>query len=158
MQQVINCTYRGPRVFYLVSKLYPYYDTEQITVGMVALNGVMYSGLVEFAAEELTVGMLPLTGELRTLLKTYNASTGATDGSTAPTAGNVEQLTTQIAPSNGTLVQVLFSHTQPTEDAIVSSLSVSNGTLVQVLITHSQPTEAIETTITALDGDRKSVV
>ncbi len=151
MQQVINCTYRGPRVFYLVSKLYPYYDTEQITVGMVALNGVMYSGLVEFA-EELTVGLLPLTGELRTLLKTYNASTGATDGSTAPTAGNDEQLTAQIAPSNGTLVQVLFSHTQPTEDAIVPSLSVSNGTLVQVLITHSQPTEAIEATITALNG------
>ena len=151
MQQVINCTYRGPRVFYLVSKLYPYYDTEQITVGMVALNGVMYSGLVEFA-EELTVGVTPLTSELRALLRYYNVSTGAIDGSTAPTAGNDEQLTAQIAPSNGTLVQVLFSHTQPTEDAIVSSLSVSNGTLVQVLITHSQPTEAIEATITALNG------
>ena len=151
MQQVINCTYRGPRVFYLVSKLYPYYDTEQITVGMVALNGVMYSGLVEFA-EELTVGVTPLTSELRALLRYYNVSTGAIDGSTAPTAGNDEQLTAQIAPSNGTLVQVLFSHTQPTEDAIVSSLSVSNGTLVQVLITHSQPTEAVEASITALDG------
>ena len=151
MQQVINCTYRGPRVFYLVSKLYPYYDTEQITVGMVALNGVMYSGLVEFA-EELTVGVTPLTSELRALLRYYNVSTGAIDGSTAPTAGNDEQLTAQIAPSNGTLVQVLFSHTQPTEDAIATSLSVSNGTLVQVLITHSQPTEAIEATITALNG------
>lgn len=151
MQKVINCTYRGPRVFYLVSKLYPYYDTEQITVGMVALNGVMYSGLVEFA-EELTVGVTPLTGELRSILNTYNVSTGAIDGSTAPTAGNVEQLTTQVTPLSGTLVQVLFSHTQPTEDAIATSLSVSNGTLVQVLITHSQPTEAIEATITALNG------
>lgn len=103
-------------------------------------------------AEELTVGMLPLTSELRTILRTYNASTGATDGSTAPTAGNVEQLTAQIAPSNGTLVQVLFSHTQPTEDAVAASILVSNGTLVQVLITHSQPTEAIEATITALNG------
>ena len=152
MQQVINCTYRGPRVFYLVSELYPYYDTEQITVGMVALNGVMYSGLVELHAEELTVGVTPLTGELRSILNTYNVSTGATDGSTAPTAGNIEQLTAQIAPSNGTLVQVLFSHTQPTEDAVAASILVSNGTLVQVLITHSQPTEAIETTITALNG------
>ena len=151
MQQVINCTYRGPRVFYLVSKLYPYYDTEQITVGMVALNGVMYSGLVEFA-EELTVGVTPLTSELRALLRYYNVSTGAIDGSTAPTAGNDERVTTQIAPSNGTLVQVLFSHTQPTEDAIATSLSALNGTLVQVLITHSQPTEAIEATITALNG------
>ena len=40
----------------------------------------------------------------------------------------------------------------PTEDAIATSLSVSNGTLVQVLITHSQPTEAIEATLTALNG------
>lgn len=149
--QIINCTYRGSRARYYVSKPYPYYATEQVTVGMVALNGVMYSGLVEFA-EELTVGVTPLTSELRALLRYYNVSTGAIDGSTAPTAGNDEQLTAQIAPSNGTLVQVLFSHTQPTEDAIAASLSVSNGTLVQVLITHSQPTEAIEATITALNG------
>lgn len=149
--QIINCTYRGSRARYYVSKPYPYYATEQVTVGMVALNGVMYSGLVEFA-EELTVGVTPLTSELRALLRYYNVSTGAIDGSTAPTAGNDEQLTAQIAPSNGTLVQVLFSHTQPTEDAIATSLSVSNGTLVQVLITHSQPTEAIEATITALNG------
>ena len=150
--QIINCTYRGSRARYYVSKPYPYYATDAMTAGITALDGTMYSGLVELTAEELTVGMLPLTSELRTILRTYNASTGATDGSTAPTAGNVEQLTAQIAPSNGTLVQVLFSHTQPTEDAIATSLSVSNGTLVQVLITHSQPTEAIEATITALDG------
>ena len=135
-----------------MSKPYPYYTADQLTVGIAASGGSMYVGLAELLAEELTVGMLPLTSELRTILQTYNASTGATDGSTAPTAGNDEQLTAQIAPSNGTLVQVLFSHTQPTEDAIVSSLSVSNGTLVQVLITHSQPTEAIEATITALNG------
>lgn len=150
--QIINCTYRGSRARYYVSKPYPYYTADQLTVGMEALNGTMYSGLVELTAEELTVGMLPLTSELRTILKTYNASTGATDGSTAPTAGNDEQLTAQIAPSNGTLVQVLFSHTQPTEDAVAASILVSNGTLVQVLITHSQPTEAIEATITALNG------
>ena len=150
--QIINCTYRGSRARYYVSKPYPYYTADQLTVGMAALNGTMYSGLVELTAEELTVGMLPLTSELRTILKTYNASTGATDGSTAPTAGNVERVTTQVTPSNGTLVQVLFSHTQPTEDAIATSLSVSNGTLVQVLITHSQPTEAIEATIIALNG------
>lgn len=150
--QIINCTYRGSRAKYYVSKPYPYYNTEQLTVGLAALGGSMYVGLAELPAEELTVGLLPLTSELRAILQSYNASTGATDGSTAPTAGNVEQLTAQIAPSNGTLVQVLFSHTQPTEDAIATSLSVSNGTLVQVLITHSQPTEAIEATLTALNG------
>ena len=112
----------------------------------------MYSGLVELPAEELIVGVTPLTSELRTILNTYNASTGATDGSTSVSAGNIEQVTTQLTPLNGTLVQVLFSHTQPTEDAVATSLSVSNGTLVQVLITHSQPTEAMETTLTALDG------
>ena len=151
MQRVINCTYRGPRVFYLVSKLYPYYDTEQITVGMVALNGVMYSGLVEFA-EELTVGVTPLTGELRSILNTYNVSTGAIDGSTAPTAGNVEQLTTQVTPLSGTLVQVLFNHTQPTDEMLAASILPLDGTLLQVLVTHSQPIEAVETSITALDG------
>ena len=150
--QIINCTYRGSRARYYVSKPYMSYDTVRITVGMDALGGILKDAIISMPAEELTVGMLPLTSELRTILQTYNASTGAIDGSTAPTAGNVEQLTAQIAPSNGTLVQVLFSHTQPTEDAIVSSLSVSNGTLVQVLITHSQPTEAIEATITALNG------
>ena len=150
--QIINCTYRGSRARYYVSKPYPYYDTEQITVGVVALNGTMYSGLVELTAEELTVSVAPLTGELRSILNTYNASTGAIDGSTSFSAGNVEQVTTQVTPLSGTLVQVLFSHTQPTEDAIATSLSVSNGTLVQVLITHSQPTEAIEATLTALNG------
>ena len=37
-------------------------------------------------------------------------------------------------------------------DNELASLQALNGTLVQVLITHSQPTEAIETTLTALDG------
>jgi hypothetical protein len=150
--QIINCTYRGSRARYYVSKPYPYYTADAMTAGITALDGTMYSGLVELTAEELTVSVTPLTGELRSILNTYNASTGAIDGSTSVSAGNVEQVTTQVTPLSGTLVQVLFSHTQPTEDAIVSSLSVSNGTLVQVLITHSQPTEAIETTITALNG------
>lgn len=150
--QIINCTYRGSRARYYVSKPYPYYTADQLTVGMEALGGILKDAIISMPAEELTVGMLPLTSELRALLRYYNVSTGAIDGSTAPTAGNDEQLTAQIAPSNGTLVQVLFSHTQPTEDAIVPSLSVSNGTLVQVLITHSQPTEAIEATLTALNG------
>ena len=150
--QIINCTYRGSRARYYVSKPYPYYTADQLTVGMEALGGILKDAIISMPVEELTVGLLPLTGELRTLLRTYNASTGAIDGSTAPTAGNVERVTTQVTPLSGTLVQVLFSHTQPTEDAIVSSLSVSNGTLVQVLITHSQPTEAIEATLTALNG------
>ena len=150
--QIINCTYRGSRAKYYVSKPYPYYDTEQLAVGVSASDGSMYTGLAELPAEELTVGLIPLTSELRSLTQSYNASTGAIDGSTAATSGNVEQVTTQVTPLSGTLVQVLFSHTQPTEDAIATSLLALNGTLVQVLITHSQPTEAIETTITALNG------
>lgn len=150
--QIINCTYRGSRARYYVSKPYPYYTADQLTVGMVALAGSMYVGLAALSAEELTVGLLPLTSELRTILQTYNASTGATDGSTAPTAGNVEQLTTQIAPSNGTLVQVLFSHTQPTDEMLATSILPLDGTLLQVLVTHSQPIEAVEASITALDG------
>lgn len=150
--QIINCTYRGSRARYYVSKPYPYYTADQLTVGMEALGGILKEAIISMPAEELTVGMLPLTSELRSILQTYNASTGAVDGSTAPTAGNVEQVTTQVTPLSGTLVQVLFSHSQPTEDAIATSLSVSDGTLVQVLITHSQPTESIEATLTALNG------
>jgi hypothetical protein len=119
---------------------------------MEALGGILKDAIISMPAEELTVGMLPLTSELRTILQTYNASTGATDGSTAATTGSIEKLNTQITPLSGTLVQVLFSHTQPTEDAVAASILVSNGTLVQVLITHSQPTEAIEATLTALNG------
>jgi len=150
--QIINCTYRGPRVFYLVSELYPYYDTEQITVGMEALGGILKDAIISMPAEELTVGMLPLTGELRTLVWYYNVSTGAIDGSTAPTAGNIEQVTTQVTPLSGTLVQVLFSHTQPTDEMLAASILPLDGALLQVLITHSQPIEAVETSITALDG------
>lgn len=150
--QIINCTYRGSRARYYVSKPYPYYTADQLTVGMEALGGILKDAIISMPAEELTVGMLPLTSELRAVLQYYNVSTGAIDGSTAPTAGNVEQVTTQVTPLSGTLVQVLFSHTQPTEDAVAASILVSNGTLVQVLITHSQPTEAIEATITALNG------
>ena len=150
--QIINCTYRGPRVFYLVSELYPYYDTEQITVGMEALGGILKDAIISMPAEELTVGMLPLTGKLRALIWYYNVSTGAIDGSTAPTAGNIEQVTTQVTPLSGTLVQVLFSHTQPTDEMLAASILPLDGTLLQVLVTHSQPIEAVETSITALDG------
>lgn len=130
--QIINCTYRGPRARYYVSKPYPYYTADQLTVGMEALGGILKDAIISMPAEELTVGMLPLTSELRTILRTYNASTGAIDGSTAPTAGNVEQLTTQIAPSNGTLVQVLFSHTQPTEDMLTASVQALSLSLIHI--------------------------
>lgn len=150
--QIINCTYRGSRARYYVSKPYPYYTADQLTVGMEALGGILKDAIISMPVEELSVGMLPLTSELRTILQTYNASTGATDGSTAPTAGSIEKLNTQITPLSGTLVQVLFSHTQPTEDMLTASVQALSGTLVQVLITHSQPTEAIEATLTALNG------
>ena len=150
--QIINCTYRGSRARYYVSKPYPYYTADQLTVGMEALGGILKDAIIGMPAEELTVGMLPLTGELRTILQTYNVSTGAIDGSTAPTAGNDEQLTTQVTPLSGTLVQVLFNHTQPTDEMLAASILPLDGTLLQVLVTHSQPIEAVETSITALDG------
>lgn len=39
--QIINCTYRGPRARYYVSKPYPYYTADQLTVGMEALGGFL---------------------------------------------------------------------------------------------------------------------
>ena len=135
-----------------MSKPYPYYTADQLTVGMEALGGILKDAIISMPAEELTVGMLPLTSELRALLKYYNVSTGAIDGSTAPTAGNDEQLTTQVTPLSGTLVQVLFNHTQPTDEMLAASILPLDGALLQVLITHSQPIEAVETSITALDG------
>ena len=150
--QIINCTYRGSRARYYVSKPYPYYATDAMTAGITALDGTMYTALAELTAEELTVGMFPLTSELRTILQTYNASTGAIDGSIPATSGNVEQITTQVTTLSGTLVQVLFSHTQPTDEMLAASILPLDGTLLQVLVTHSQPIEAVEASITALDG------
>jgi len=149
--QIINCTYRGSRARYYVSKPYPYYDTEQVTVGMVALAGSMYVGLVALSAEELTVGVLPLTSELRSLVQTYNASTGAIDGSTIPISPSDEAFNVQIVPLTGVLVTVLLTHTQPTE-AVITSCDALNGTLAQVLITHTQPTESMFTNLDALNG------
>lgn len=149
--QIINCTYRGSRARYYVSKPYPYYTADQLTVGMVALAGSMYVGLVALSAEELTVGVLPLTSELRSLVRTYNVSTGAVDGSIPATPDNDEAFNVQIVPLTGVLVTLLLTHTQPTEAATVS-LDALNGTLLQILITHTQPIEAVDVNLTALDG------
>lgn len=134
-----------------MSKPYPYYTADQLTVGMVALAGSMYVGLVALSAEELTVGMLPLTSELRSLVRTYNVSTGAVDGSIPATSGNDEAFNVQIVPLTGVLVTVLLTHTQPTE-AVTASCDALNGTLAQVLITHTQPTESMFTNLDALNG------
>lgn len=149
--QIINCTYRGSRARYYVSKPYPYYATEQLTVGIAASGGSMYVGLAELPTDELTVGMLPLTSELRALLKYYNVSTGAVDGSIPATPDNDEAFNVQIVPLTGVLVTLLLTHTQPTEAATVS-LDALNGTLLQILITHTQPIEAVDVNLTALDG------
>ena len=149
--QIINCTYRGPRARYYVSKPYPYYTADQLTVGMEALGGILKDAIISMPAEELTVGMLPLTSELRSLVQTYNVSTGAVDGSIPATPDNDEAFNVQIVPLTGVLVTVLLTHTQPTEAATVS-LDALNGTLLQILITHTQPIEAVDVNLTALDG------
>ena len=149
--QIINCTYRGPRARYYVSKPYPYYTADQLTVGMEALGGILKDAIISMPAEELTVGMLPLTSELRSLVRTYNVSTGAVDGSIPATPDNDEAFNVQIVPLTGVLVTLLLTHTQPTEAATVS-LDALNGTLLQILITHTQPIEAVDVNLTALDG------
>ena len=149
--QIINCTYRGSRARYYVSKPYPYYTADQLTVGMEALGGILKDAIISMPAEELTVGMLPLTSELRSLVRTYNVSTGAVDGSIPATPDNDEAFNVQIVPLTGVLVTVLRTHTQPTEAATVS-LDALNGTLLQILITHTQPIEAVDVNLTALDG------
>lgn len=149
--QIINCTYRGSRARYYVSKPYPYYTADQLTVGMEALGGILKDAIISMPAEELTVGMLPLTSELRSLVRTYNVSTGAVDGSIPATPDNDEAFNVQIVPLTGVLVTLLLTHTQPTEAATVS-LDALNGTLLQILITHTQPIEAVDVNLTALDG------
>lgn len=149
--QIINCTYRGSRARYYVSKPYPYYTADQLTVGMEALGGILKDVIISMPAEELTVGMLPLTSELRSLVRTYNVSTGAVDGSIPATPDNDEAFNVQIVPLTGVLVTLLLTHTQPTEAATVS-LDALNGTLLQILITHTQPIEAVDVNLTALDG------
>lgn len=149
--QIINCTYRGPRARYYVSKPYPYYTADQLTVGMEALGGILKDAIISMPVEELTVGMLPLTSELRSLVRTYNVSTGAVDGSIPATPDNDEAFNVQIVPLTGVLVTLLLTHTQPTEAATVS-LDALNGTLLQILITHTQPIEAVDVNLTALNG------
>jgi len=149
--QIINCTYRGSRARYYVSKPYPYYTADQLTVGMEALGGILKDAIISMPAEELTVGVLPLTSELRSLIQTYNVSTWAVDGSTIPISPSDEAFNVQIVPLTGVLVTVLLTHTQPTEAATVS-LDALNGTLLQILITHTQPIEAVDVNLTALDG------
>lgn len=150
--QIINCTYRGSRARYYVSKPYPYYATEELTVGVIALDSSMYVGLVELPAEELTVGMLPLTSELRPLQQTYNVSTGATDGSTAANDSNVEVVLVSLVPLASELRPLLSTHIQPVEDKVSAALTARDGSLLQVLVTHSQPIEAVNVTLTALNG------
>ena len=126
--QIINCTYRGPRVFYLVSELYPYYDTEQITVGMVALNGVMYSGLVELPTEELVMGASHLISDLRTIHRKFDIATGSLDGSEPGSSGNVDGVAPQLVVIDGnTLKVVLTTHSQPSEDKLTATLTVIEG-------------------------------
>ena len=152
--QIINCTYRGSRARYYVSKPYPYYATEQMTTQAIPLDGTLQLTMRETSieTEELIVGAMALTSELRGVSQTYNVSTGAIDGSIPATSGNAEALTAQITMLSGTLVVILRSHTQPIDEMLTALLTPLTGTLVQVLVTQSQPTEAIEATLTALNG------
>lgn len=150
--QIINCTYRGSRATYYVSKPYPYYATDEVVVGMAALEGTLKEGVIVIPDEAVVLGMLPLTSELRTLLQTYNASTGATDGSTAANASNVEVVLVSLVPLASELRPLLSTHIQPIEDKVSAALTARDGTLLQVLVTHSQPIEAANVTLTALNG------
>ena len=154
--QIINCTYRGPRARYYVSKPYPYYTADQLTVGMVALNGVMYSGLVELPTEELVMGASHLISSLRTIRRKFDIATGSLDGSEPGSSGNVDRVAPQLAVIDGnTLRAILTTHSQPAdEDKLTATLTiVEGGTLLEVLTTHSQPSEdKLTATLTVIEG------
>ena len=150
--QIINCTYRGSRATYYVSKPYPCYTTDEVVVGMVAMEGTLKEGVIVIPPESVVLGLLPLASELRPLQQTYNVSTGATDGSTAANDSNVEVIHVSLAPLTSELRSLLSAHIQPIEDITSVSLTGLNGTLIQVLVTHAQPYEATTVNLTALNG------
>lgn len=155
--QIINCTYRGPRVFYLVSELYPYYAEESISASLQVLPGTMtlYINIV-LPTEELVMGASHLISDLRTILRKFDIATGSLDGSEPGSSGNVDGVAPQLVVIDGnTLKVVLTAHSQPAdEDKLTATLTVIEGsTLLEVLTTHSQPSdEKLTATLTIVEG------
>lgn len=155
--QIINCTYRGPRVFYLVSELYPYYAEESISASLQVLPGTMtlYINIV-LPTEELVMGASHLISDLRIILKKFDIATGSLDGSEPGSSGNVDGVAPQLVVIDGnTLKVVLTAHSQPAdEDKLTATLTVIEGsTLLEVLTTHSQPSdEKLTATLTIVEG------
>lgn len=155
--QIINCTYRGPRVFYLVSELYPYYAEESISASLQVLPGTMtlYIDIV-LPTEELVMGASHLISDLRIILKKFDIATGSLDGSEPGSSGSVDGVAPQLVVIDGnTLKVVLTAHSQPAdEDKLTATLTVIEGsTLLEVLTTHSQPSdEKLTATLTIVEG------
>ena len=155
--QIINCTYRGPRVFYLVSELYPYYAEESISASLQVLPGTMTLQIdTVLPTEELVMGASHLISDLRTILKKFDITTGSLDGSEPGSSGNVDGVASQLVVIDGnTLKVVLTAHSQPAdEDKLTATLTVIEGsTLLEVLTTHSQPSdEKLTATLTVIEG------
>ena len=156
--QIINCTYRGPRVFYLVSELYPYYAEESISASLQVLPGTMtlYIDIV-LPTEELVMGASHLISDLRTILKKFDITTGSLDGSEPGSSGNVDGVAPQLVVIDGnTLKVVLTAHSQPAdEDKLTATLTiVEGGTLRTILVFHSQPADEdkLTATLTVIEG------
>ena len=139
--QIINCTYRGPAILYLVSELYPYYTEDYISTQLQVLPGRMYEAIRELPVEAMQASLGVLSGQLREVFATYSAE--------------VESFTASLLVQPSVLQQVLQTHTQPTEpsETVQATLDVLSGSsLLEVLITHTQPEEAVFTHLTVLDG------
>lgn len=136
--QIINCTYRGTRIHYLVSKPYPYYTEDYINTQLQVLPGRMYEAIRELPVESMQASLEVLSGQLREVLATYNAE--------------VESFTASLLVQPGVLQQVLQTQTQPTETVQATLDVLSGSSLLEVLITHTQPEEVVFTHLTVLDG------
>lgn len=157
MQQVINCTYRGPRVFYLVSELYPYYAEESINASLQVLPGTMtlYINIV-LPTEELVMGASHLISDLRIILRKFDIVTGSLDGSEPGSSGILDGVAPQLVVIDGNTLKAIYTtHSQPAdEDKLTATLTiVEGGTLEVILVFHSQPAdEKLTATLTIVEG------
>ena len=155
--QIINCTYRGPRVFYLVSELYPYYAEESISASLQVLPGTLALQIdIVLPTEELVMGASHLISDLRTIRRKFDIATGSLDGSEPGSSGNLDGVAPQLVVIDGnTLKAILTTHSQPVdEDKLTATLTiVEGGTLRAVLVFHSQPAdEKLTAILTIVEG------
>ena len=128
--QIINCTYRGPRVFYLVSELYPYYAEESISASLQVLPGTMtlYIDIV-LPTEELVMGASHLISDLRIILRKFDSATGSLDGSEPGSSGNVDGVAPQLVVIDGNTLKVVLTatHSQPSDEKLTATLTIVEG-------------------------------